>query len=220
MRTRARILLPALLVLAFALAACGDGGDSDDEGIATLDDSGTGTDDTGGTDEEANGGGQGGRGEMSEEFEDALLEYAECMRDQGIDFPDPSTDGDGMVVMGPDPGEGPPSRAEIEEFEAADEECRHIMEEVQDEMPRPDPEQEAEMRDEALAFAECMREHGIDFPDPQFEEGGGIGIRLDGIDPEDPDFQEAQEECSGELGGIFSTGGRIDRGGDDEGDEG
>ena len=33
-----------------------------------------------------------------------------------------------------------------------------------------DPEREAEMREELLAFSECMREHGIDMPDPVFSE--------------------------------------------------
>ena len=215
---RARFLLPALLVLTLALAACGGGGD-DDDGVATLDDSGTAAGDTGGDGDASDGGGGGGRGELSAEFEDALLEYAECMRDQGIDFPDPNTNGDGMVVIGPGGGEdGPPSAAEMEEFEAADEECRHIMEEVEGELPRPDPEQEAEMRDQALAFSECMRDHGIDFPDPQFQDGGGVGIELEGIDPEDPAFQEAQEECAGEVGGLFSAGGGIGSRVDDEGD--
>jgi hypothetical protein len=48
-----------------------------------------------------------------------------------------------------------------------------------------------------LAFAECMREHGIDFPDPQFD-GGAVMVGGPGIDPEDPEFQAAQEAC-GEL---------------------
>jgi hypothetical protein len=217
-------MVAALLIGVLALAACGGGDGSDEEGVATLDDSGTDSDDSATSDDQTSddddrgSGGAGGRPEMSEEFEDALLEYAECMRDEGIDFPDPSTNGDGMIVIGPGGDDAPPSASEMEEFEAADEACRHIMEAVQDELPRLDPEQEAEMRDQALAFAECMREHGIDFPDPQFEDGGGVGIALEGIDPEDPDFQEAQEECSGEAGGIFSAGGRIDRRGGDEGE--
>ena len=186
-----------------ALAACGGGG-GDDDSVASLDGSGT-EDDTG---NDSAGGGQGGRGQLSPAFEDAMLEYAQCMRDQGIDFPDPSMSADGGVVIGPrqGAGNGPPSEADMQEFESADEECRHILEAVEDEMPRPDPQQEAEMRDEALAFAECMRDHGIDFPDPQFEDGGGMTMALEGVDPEDPAFQRAQEACGSE-GGIFSVGG-------------
>jgi hypothetical protein len=207
-------MVSALLVGLFAIAACGGGGSGDEGGVATLDDSGSdGGDGTTPEDDGAGGGGAGGRPELSEEFEDAMLEYAECMRDEGIDFPDPSTNGDGMIVIGPRGAtNGPPTEAEMEEFEAADEACRHILEAVQAELPRPDPEQEAEMRDQALAFAECMRDNGIDFPDPRFEEGGGVGIALEDIDPSDPDFQEAQEECAGDGGGIFGAGGPVTRG--------
>ena len=40
-----------------------------------------------------------------------------------------------------------------------------------------DPEREAEMREELLEFTECMREHGIDMPDPVFGESGRVEIR-------------------------------------------
>src|SRR5262245_8059877 len=43
-----------------------------------------------------------------------------------------------------------------------------------------------------LKFAQCMREHGIDMPDPA--PGQGAGIRLpQGADPKK--VQEAQEKC-------------------------
>jgi hypothetical protein len=218
MRIRARRIISAGL-LVVALAACGGGG-SDEDGVATLDDGTAGSDDGGTTDDDDAGGGRGGLGEMSPEFEDAMLEFAECMRDQGMDFPDPQSDGGGLVIMGggAGAGEGPPSEVDMEEFEAADEACRHILEAVEGEMPRPDPEQEAEMRDAALAFSECMREHGVDFPDPQFDENGGMSMQIGdpeerGIDPSDPDFQEAQEECGQEGGPGF----RVGTSGPDEG---
>ena len=45
-----------------------------------------------------------------------------------------------------------------------------------------------------LAFAECMREHGIDMPDPEggeliFEQGKGD------FDPESDEYQAAEQEC-------------------------
>jgi hypothetical protein len=48
-----------------------------------------------------------------------------------------------------------------------------------------------------------MREHGVDMPDPQFDENGGIGIMVGGpdgprIDPET--MQSAQEACGGLIG--------------------
>ncbi len=59
----------------------------------------------------------------------------------------------------------------------------------------------------ALAFARCMREQGIDFPDPEFPEEGGARVRIGpgtGIDPSSPKFQRAQKACAKELkGGPF-----------------
>ncbi len=63
------------------------------------------------------------------------------------------------------------------------------------------------MRDAALDFARCMREQGIDFPDPEFPEEGGARVRIGpgtGIDPSSPKFQRAQKACAKELkGGPF-----------------
>jgi hypothetical protein len=53
-------------------------------------------------------------------------------------------------------------------------------------------------KDAALAHARCMREHGLDFPDPQFSEGGGATMRLGGgVNPEDPKFKAAEKACGG-----------------------
>ena len=210
MRTT-RILLPALLAASLAVGACsgGDGDENADDDVATL-----GADDSGGDDSDDAGGGNGGRG-IDPEFQDAMLEYAECMREQGIDFPDPQMTEDGGVIVGgaasrsieDESGGGGPSLSDMEEMEDADAECRHIMEEVEGSMPELDPEQQAEMQDQALEFAQCMREHGIDMPDPEFDgDGGNFSISLGGpddagrIDPSDDDFQEASEECGGEGG--------------------
>ena len=59
------------------------------------------------------------------------------------------------------------------------------------------------MKKAALAHAQCMREHGLEkFPDPTFDENGGAQIRIGpgtGLDPDDPDFQAAEEACRDEL---------------------
>jgi hypothetical protein len=198
------------VLAAVSLAACGGGGDGDDDGVASL-----GTDESAAEDDGGDEGGD-GDGEMTDaEREDAMLEFTECMREHGIDMPDPQTGGGGQgpVVMRQEGG----SEADREELEAAQEECGEIMEDVFGDRPAIDPEEEAEMRDNALAYAECMREHGIDMPDPEFSDGG-MGMRLgDGIDPEDPDFVEAEEACRPELGfddGEGPTTNRSGPGGD------
>ena len=55
-----------------------------------------------------------------------------------------------------------------------------------------------------LAFSACMREHGVDYPDPDVS-GGGISIEIGGpdaaggIDPSSEKFQAAQEACAAET---------------------
>ena len=55
-----------------------------------------------------------------------------------------------------------------------------------------------EQRDAMLAFAQCMREHGIDMPDPQFETGGMVMIGGPG---EDGDGTEVRSALRGVPGG-------------------
>jgi hypothetical protein len=203
----------SVAVLLLLSGACSDGDDEvADDDVATLGDGDDGSlsEDDGGSDD--TGGGQGGRA-ADTELQDALLDFAECMREHGIDMDDPQIGDGGMVIIrggpGRDGGDGPPSEAEQEEMEAADEACGPILEEARGSMPEIDPEQEAELQEQALEFAECMREHGIDMPDPVFDEDGGMTQRVgDGegaaLDPTDEDFQEAAEEC-GRDGGFIGA---------------
>jgi hypothetical protein len=53
-------------------------------------------------------------------------------------------------------------------------------------------------------MAACMRERGYDFPDPTFD-GGRVMMKVEKGDgtipgPEDPTFQQDQQECSAEAG--------------------
>jgi hypothetical protein len=128
---------------------------------------------------------------------EAALEYAECMRRNGVDVPDPEPGQAGIRMTMP-PGGPTPA------FERAQEECQKHLEDI--EPPELSEEEEREFRERALENARCMREHGIDMPDPTFGEGGGVEMRLGrGVDPNDPAFQQAQREC-GTLGGPVREG--------------
>jgi hypothetical protein len=62
-----------------------------------------------------------GSSQGATEFEDALLEYAQCMRANGVDMPDPDfSSGGGIIDLGTQDGDSP-------SFEAADEQCRGIL---------------------------------------------------------------------------------------------
>jgi hypothetical protein len=217
-RTASALALAATLGL--SLAACADEAGGEPDAVASIDDSASSADD-GSDDGDDDGGGGGGRPDSSE-FRDAALEYAQCMRDNGIDMPDPTFDSDGgggRVMIGGEPEAG--TTGPSEEFEAADEECRPILEEAAPEMQLT-PEEQAEMQDRLVAMAECMRARGHDMPDPQVGEGGGVtigggpGAPLGG-GPGDDEFRQDMEECGDEAG---MDGPRFEtRGGDEEEDE-
>ena len=142
--------------------------------------------------------GSGGKSDR-EEARNAALEYAQCMREHGVDMPDPQFQGGGIMQRGPD--EKTP-RATIEKAQEA---CKEIQKRMEPSEPPSEADQK-KMREAALAHAKCMREHGIEnFPDPTFGENGQITLKIDkrsGINPNDPDFKEAQEACQKLMPGI------------------
>lgn len=195
--------LTALIALVLIVTACG-GNDSDDE-VATLEDT-TATTQAPAADEET-------------DAEETLLEFAQCMRDNGVpDFPDPELDSSGNFR--PFGGAGGPGQlgADQDTLEAAFEACSEIVEGlIQDVFRAID---QTEFQDNFLEFAECMREKGIDMPDPDFSSGFGPGLGrglFGDIDPDDPAFQEAAEECSSVFEGSFGLRPGGPAGGGDDG---
>jgi hypothetical protein len=211
--------LPVLILLAAGLAAgaaCGGSGSGSNDGVAsikTADDKKTGTDsDDKDTDNEKN-------------PEDAMLDFARCMREHGVDMPDPDTSGGGPGVVTfearASASAGTQLDADTSKFQEAHEACKDLMGDVGP--INLSPEQQQEMQDQALAFSRCMREHGINMPDPTFD-GGGVMMKIDGdsgFDPSDPKFEEAQKACGSAFGpagakagaGLSVGGGKVDGGG-------
>jgi hypothetical protein len=175
-----------------------DGTDTTDSTDPRRDDSGSD-----GADGRATGGGMVvmGRAANSDdpEVQDAQVRYSRCMREHGIDMPDPGAD-EQMRIEIDDP----------DAWEEAEEECRPILEEIVGTFEPPSEEEQARMREQALEFAKCMREQGIDMPDPQFSEDGGMTINAGtdegepgALGPDDDEFQAAAEECSAGDGGML-----------------
>jgi hypothetical protein len=132
----------------------------------------------------------GDSGDDQARFREAALEYTECMRRNGVDMPDPTFgQGGGINFTTPRRGEDDPA------VRRAEEACRKYLEDVQP--PELSEEQQRESRERALRYSRCMREHGIDFPDPTFGEDGRVELRLERgrVDENDPAFQEAQKAC-------------------------
>jgi hypothetical protein len=127
--------------------------------------------------------------------EDAMLKFAECMREHGVDMPDPSPGG-GIRMN----GEG----LSQEQMEAAQRDCQKWMD-----MAEPEEgghELTEEEKQQFLDMAGCMRERGYNFPDPTFD-GGRVTQKIEkekgGPDlpgPDDPAFQQDMEECSADAG--------------------
>lgn len=166
----------ALVALSLGLVACGGGGGGSEEGVPRLD---------GGT-------AAGASADGSRDPQEAMLDYAECMRSNGVDMPDPQNGG---FVITPETQDT--SAEGRREFEGADKKCRRHLKNMRP--PKVSEEEQAQMREAALKHARCMREHGIDMPDPEFGEGGRMAIPLDSLDLNDPDFQEAQKACEKHL---------------------
>ena len=183
------------LLLVVALAACSANA-AGPSGVASLESQGTGAESS-------------AQPSASLDPETAQLEFAKCMREHGIDMPDPETA----------PGGGFTQRIEVgkddaDKMQAAQEACDHILANAGNFRGELDPEQ----LDKMVDFAQCMREHGIDMPDPATNGKGGIifrsnasasgsggpdNVTSDGLDPASPEFQAAQEACQSILGSDF-----------------
>ncbi len=171
------LVVAALLAAAAALSACGgDPGSSASGGSAA-----------GAPDDETR------------------LAFARCMREGGIEIPDPGSGGGLERVRIP--------------RDIAPEKLRSTLEDCRAETgggpPEPTDEQQTEMRDAMLEFARCMRAEGVDVPDPTGEGPGG-GLRVLRRSADSPAFRRAAEACQEAL--PFGRGGPGGPGAGAEGD--
>ncbi|HEV2768968.1 MAG TPA: hypothetical protein VGV40_02130 [Solirubrobacteraceae bacterium] len=129
----------------------------------------------------------------SAKAQDAMLKFAQCMRREGVEMADPG--GNGLVTVGPGSGDGdePPNSAR---FRRAEQTCERYLREAgpPPQLSEEDPE---EFERKALAFTRCMREQGVDLPDPEMSRNdGGTSQQLpEGADPQSPRFREAEKAC-------------------------
>jgi hypothetical protein len=174
---RLRLAIP---VLALALAGCG-GAAADGDGVATA---------SGASAVPA------ATGSPGAADPDQARKYAECMRENGVpNFPDP----------------GPDGRFDLKDFNAGNldrEKIRQAREACRDlapnggERPELNPAQQEQLRQ----WAQCMRDNGVDVPDPDPNGGAFLGLGGAGaLDPDDPAFQKAMEACQDKF--TFRRGG-------------
>jgi len=186
-RPRGRLRHPSLLLLAvagaLALGACGSSND--------------------------NGGGASTGKDGDKAFEGALR-FAKCMRDHGIDFPDPQRVGSGGIKMTLKSGQADNAR-----LQAAQKDCQKYMQVGGGRAPSA--AERAQVQNAMLDYARCMRAHGVDMPDPKFSSGGGgvtfqlgkpgsKGGTTGGPNPDSPAFKQADEQCHGKLADLAKAG--------------
>ncbi|MFC4588709.1 hypothetical protein [Sphaerisporangium corydalis] len=132
----------------------------------------------------------------SSDPEEKSRKFAACMREHGVEMPDPEADGGRMRITIPK-GIGK------DKMDKAMEACRALGPMGEKRGPVP-PEEQERLR----AFVKCMRDNGVDLPDPDFTDGGGV--RIGGpnskIKPDDPVFKKADEACRDKLGGPLKAG--------------
>lgn len=120
-----------------------------------------------------------------------VQKFAQCMRDNGIDLPDPEPGSEGRVRIG---GMNPGNR---EAFMKAMEACRHLAPNG-GQRPQLDAAQIEQLR----VLAQCMRDNGVDVPDPDPNGGpifGGGAAGQPPVDRNSPTFQKALEACQDKL---------------------
>ncbi|MGL5810982.1 MAG: hypothetical protein ACRCYQ_13665 [Nocardioides sp.] len=164
----------AALAVLFAAALAGCGGDSEGDGVAKADTGASSSAES--TTEPA-----------EADRDQALLDFSRCMREDGgvPDFPDPEPDENGDLQL------TPPTGGDLDQEALRDglAECQSYLEGA----VNFSEEQQTELRDAQLKFAQCLRDEGIDVddPDPNQLGPGNFGD----LDQDDPKVQDALEVC-------------------------
>lgn len=87
--------------------------------------------------------------------------FAQCMREHGVDMPDPNPNNPVKVM---------PSNVTKDKALQATKACQQYL--PTDSLATLDPQQLAALHD----FAQCMRDHGVDMPDPNPNSSAGSGL--------------------------------------------
>lgn len=127
--------------------------------------------------------------------------FADCLRDHGANVGSPSVSPDGSVQL--PPGDGPMSS--LDELGSAADSCQPILSSRG--LPPPGPivlseDQLEDLRRASVAFAGCLREEGIDWPDPEWEGGAIRNWDPDtlGVDITDAATRRSGETCATQTG--------------------
>jgi hypothetical protein len=134
----------------------------------------------------------------------ARVNLAKCFRAHGINVPDPSPGGGVAGGGGLFRQLQNYSQAQVQSARQA---CQQYFAQA---FPRANvsPAQRAQLQQQLVKFAQCMRSHGVNVPDPTFNGNGGFGFRqaFRSVDRNSPAFQSALQACQS-LRPRFGRGG-------------
>jgi hypothetical protein len=135
--------------------------------------------------------------------EQAMLDFAQCMRDNGVpSFPDPVARPDGR--FGFQRPQGIPQSALDNGLESCQSELQATGLSI-----GPAAQDDTAVQDGLLAFSRCMRENGVpDFPDPKPNSDllSGLHGLFSNIDQGSPGVQQAIQSCQSILNQLFGPG--------------
>jgi hypothetical protein len=116
--------------------------------------------------------------------EASMLKFSQCVRDQGFAwYPDPQADG-GLVVHNPD-------GVDQSKLTKAEEACKKFQPGQGQQGPVP-----AEDLKKIQQMAQCVRDHGFaKYPDPDANGSITVDAQVLGVEPDDPAFRKAMQEC-------------------------
>jgi len=136
----------------------------------------------GGSGSSGSGSGSSGDGESAAR-EDAGLEFAECMREHGVEMKDPK----------------PGQNITLENNDSTTRQALAACDGKLGDGQELSAEEDEEFREGWLAFTQCMRDEGIDLADPRFPGNGKVLLGIAGIDTTSPAFETAAEACKGKV---------------------
>jgi hypothetical protein len=122
----------------------------------------------------------------------ARLQAAICMRAHGINIPDFTTGRTQVLQVLKIVAQYPATKVQ-----AATQACSASIRRAFPNAFSLSPQQVAQRRQQAIVFAQCMRSHGISFPDPTTT-GGNLSSALSAInalDVNSPAFKTALQDC-------------------------
>ena len=139
--------------------------------------------------------------------EELALEFTQCMRDEGVDLPDPTVNADGSIELF-QPGAISNIDPDDPAVANAVEVCGDLIAWASF-LPGAGLDQ-SEIEDRLLGFAQCLRDLGFDVDDPDLSggfAGGPARIFGDNFDPTDPANADAVGECQAAFGAGGPLGG-------------